>query len=61
MATPNPHTDLLLAAVQPHTPRRLIDAPKMDSELKGSNGFDWKPTVLLVAICAAALAAFAYL
>ena len=38
----------------------LVDVPKIDTEVP-ANGFDWKPTVLLVGIAALAILGVLYL
>lgn len=61
MPAPASHSDLLLEGVQHHVPHRLIDAPKVEPVMETGRGFDWKPTVLVVAIAAIALLTYAYL
>lgn len=61
MATTTQTTDLLLEGVQQNIPQRLVDAPKFESRGAPERGFDWKPTLLVVAVLAAAVLAFSYL
>ena len=61
MSAPAPHTDLLLESISSDFRQRLIDTPKLETPAEPNRGFDWRPTVLLVAVGGAALLAYAYL